>query len=95
MRAALNVIGGKWKPIILHILGTDGEVRFSGFAHRVPGLRHKVLTAQLRELEVDGVIERLVSPDVPPQVRYRLTERGRALSPVLEGLYRWGVAAAP
>lgn len=93
MRAALNVIGGKWKPIILHILGRDGEVRFSALVRRVPGLRHKVLAAQLRELSLDGVVERLASGDVPPQVAYRLTDRGRALAPVLDGLYRWGEAA--
>lgn len=85
----LDVIGGKWKIAILcHVHG--GTRRFNELQRLIPGVTHKVLAQQLRELERDGVLSRTVYPTVPPAVEYALTERGRALWPVLEALRAWG-----
>lgn len=89
---ALKVIQGRWKLLILRELL---EVRrFSdlqrALAEVQQGVSQKVLAAQLRELEADGVVDRTVYPEVPPRVEYALTELGRELVPVLEGLHAWG-----
>ena len=87
---ALQVIGGKWKPLILWHLGADGTLRFSQLKRRMPRITQKMLTQQLRELEADGVVERTVYAQVPPRVDYALTAFGATLKPVLEALCRWG-----
>lgn len=91
---ALKVIQGRWKLLILREL-FDGVRRFSDLQRALAGVQQgvsqKVLTAQLRELEADGVVRRTVHPQVPPRVEYALTELGQALLPVLEGLHAWGV----
>ena len=90
---ALKVIQGRWKLMILREL-LDGVRRFSDLQRALAevqgGVSQKVLTSQLRELEADGVVERTVYPEVPPRVEYALTELGRDLVPVLEGLHAWG-----
>jgi len=75
--------------MIVRELSGDGR-RFSALQRSLNGVSHKVLTAQLRELEADGVVWRRVYSEVPPRVEYGLTERGQALLPVLEGLNAWG-----
>jgi DNA-binding HxlR family transcriptional regulator len=89
MVVTVNVIGGKWKPIILHMLST-GILRHSELKRNIPPISQKVLTQQLRELEEDGVVVRTVYPEVPPKVDYGLTEKGQKLVPVLNALYEWG-----
>ena len=89
MEAALEVIGGKWKGIILYHL-LDGEVRFSELKRQVGSVTQRMLTKQLRELENDGLISRKVYPVVPPKVEYSLTEKGRTLDPILIALRDWG-----
>ncbi|MEB3172458.1 MAG: helix-turn-helix domain-containing protein [Cyanobacteriota bacterium] len=89
---ALRVIQGRWKLLILREL-IDGRRRFSDLQRAIAGVSQKVLTAQLRELEADGVLERTVYPEVPPRVEYDLTELGTELMPVLEGLHAWGERA--
>ncbi len=85
----LEVIGGKWKPIVLHYL--EGGPRRAGELMRlVPQASGKVLTAQLRELERDRIIIRTVQPSVPPRVDYALSELGRTLVPVLDAMCDWG-----
>ena len=86
---ALRVIQGRWKLLILREL-MEGTRRFSDLQRRLSGVSQKVLTAQLRELESDGVVRRTVYPEVPPRVEYALTELGQELIPVLEGLHAWG-----
>jgi len=87
--AALELIGGKWKGLILFYL--SGETRrFNELMRLVPGVSQRMLTKQLRELEAGGVIHREVYPVVPPKVEYSLTELGQALSPVIKGLEQWG-----
>jgi len=89
VEAALDVIGGKWKPLILWALG-DKVLRFSQLQKAIPGVNTKMLTKQLRELEEDGVIKRTVYPEVPPRVEYTITDFGKTLIPILEALCNWG-----
>lgn len=89
VEAALDVIGGKWKPLILWALG-DAVLRFNELQKAIPGVNTKMLTKQLRELEEDGVIKRTVYPEVPPRVEYRITDFGKTLIPILEALCNWG-----
>ena len=89
VEATMSVIGGIWKPVILfHLL--DGKLRFNALCRLTPNATHRMITLQLRELEADGVIERIVYPEVPPRVEYELTDFGRTLEPVLVALRDWG-----
>jgi len=89
VEAALAVIGGKWKPVILWSLA-EGTKRFSEIQHAMPRITQAMLTKQLRELEQDGVIHREVYAQVPPKVEYSLTEFGETAIPVLKALCEWG-----
>lgn len=91
MVRAINVIGGRWKPIILHIL-SEGTQRFGELKKKIPPVTQKMLTQQLRELEADGLIKRHVYAEVPPRVEYSLTTKGEKLSPILNELYDWGAS---
>lgn len=86
---AVAVIGGKWKPLILHQLFLEGTQRFNAL-ERATGAPRQALTVQLRELERDGILSRRVFAEVPPRVEYSLTELGRSLGPVLVQLRAWG-----
>ncbi|MBF2475663.1 helix-turn-helix transcriptional regulator [Listeria seeligeri] len=87
---ALEIIVGKWKPIILLILLQDGTKRFSELKRRVPGITQKMLTNQLRELEKEDIIIRKVYPEVPPKVEYSISEYGKSLEPILTAMHEWG-----
>lgn len=87
----LEVIGGKWKPIVLHYLAEEPR-RAGELMRLVPQASGKVLTQHLRELERDGIILRTVHSQVPPRVDYSLSERGRTLQSVLDAMCAWGVA---
>ncbi|MFM2291925.1 MAG: hypothetical protein RIS29_1738 [Bacteroidota bacterium] len=87
--ATLELIGGKWKTIILYSL-TNGTRRFGEIAVRIPDISRKVLTEQLKELEADGLIKREEFKEIPPRVEYSLTELGRSLSSVFNALEIWG-----
>lgn len=86
---AISLLGGKWKPVILHML-ISGPFRFRQLQRQIPQVSQKVLTQQLRELESDRLIIRTVYPEVPPRVDYRLSEDGLRLIPILNELYQWG-----
>ena len=87
IEAALDVIGNKWKGVILfHLL--DGKKRFNEMRRLIT---QRMLTLQLRELENDNLITRKVFPEVPPKVEYALTELGLELQPILLALREWGV----
>ena len=90
VEAALAVIGGKWKGTILYRLHRDSVLRFNEIRRILPAVSQRTLTAQLRALEADGIIERTVYPQVPPRVEYRLTAYGATLAPVLAALKAWG-----
>ncbi|MDF2548247.1 MAG: hxlR [Anaerosolibacter sp.] len=86
----IDLIGGKWKPIIIWHLGTKGTKRFSELKRLLPQITQKMLTQQLRELESDGLLERKVYPEVPPKVEYSLTNSGESLMPILRMMCEWG-----
>ncbi|MFD2627386.1 winged helix-turn-helix transcriptional regulator [Oceanobacillus kapialis] len=87
---ALSILVGKWKPIILLHLLQKGTQRFSELKRSMPGITQKMLTKQLRELEEEDIIQRVVYPQVPPKVEYSMTEYGRSLEPILEAMHEWG-----
>lgn len=86
---ALEVIGGKWKGVILfHLL--NGTMRFGQIRQAIGKVTQRTLTRQLRELEADGIITRTVHNIQPPRVDYALTDKGAALGPMLYALQEWG-----
>src|ERR1700736_705969 len=85
----LDLIDGKWKGVILYHL-QEGRLRFSELRKRMPRITQRMLTKQLRALEVDGLITRKVYPEVPPRVEYALSETGERLRPVIDVLRAWG-----
>ncbi|GMX67406.1 winged helix-turn-helix transcriptional regulator [Paenibacillus elgii] len=89
VETTLDVIGGKWKGIILYQL-LDGTKRFNEFRRLNPGITQFMLTLQLRELERDGIIHREIYKEVPPRVEYSLTDFGRTLEPVIMSMKAWG-----
>lgn len=89
VEAALDVIGGKWKAVILFRL-LEGTKRFNELRRLLPKVTQRMLTNQLRELEHDGIVHREVYAQVPPKVEYSLTDFGRTLEPVLLSLKSWG-----
>ena len=89
MSMTLDIIGGKWKVVILHQL-RDGTLRFGQLRKQIPNITQKSLSQQLKALEKDGLVEREVYPEVPPRVEYTMTELGRALKPAMRELLEWG-----
>lgn len=89
MAYSLNIVGGRWKPAILCRLGY-GTMRYGELKRSIEGISERMLVAQLRELEKDQIIERLVYPEVPPRVEYRLTELGETMKPMLKAMSAWG-----
>ncbi len=87
--AAVDVIGGKWKPLILWALHLDTR-RFGELRRDIPGISEKMLIQQLREMETDGIVHREVYREVPPKVEYSLTEFGDSLNSALGPLSEWG-----
>jgi DNA-binding HxlR family transcriptional regulator len=86
----MDLIGGKWKPIIIWHLGAKGTQRFNEIRKLLPQITQKMLTQQLRELEADNLVMRKVYPQVPPKVEYSLTELGETLMPILSMMCTWG-----
>lgn len=89
---ALNIIVGKWKPLILLTLLWEGTKRFNELKRSLPGITQKMLTNQLRELENEDIIARKVYAQVPPKVEYSMTEYGKSLEPILVAMHDWGTA---
>lgn len=86
----IDLIGGKWKPLIIWHLGNKGTKRFNEIKKLLPKITQKMLTQQLRELEADGLITRKVYAEVPPKVEYSLTDLGESLMPILKMMCDWG-----
>ncbi|MET9487716.1 helix-turn-helix domain-containing protein [Nocardia sp. NPDC006630] len=89
VEVTVDLIGGKWKPVILAHL-KEGVRRYGELRRLMPSTSEKMLIQQLRELEAAGLVRRTVFGTVPPQVEYDLTEEGWSLVPVLTALYEWG-----
>ncbi|MGW1817875.1 winged helix-turn-helix transcriptional regulator [Streptomyces sp. NPDC002125] len=88
--AALDVVSGKWKGLILWELDAHGVRRFSELRRGLAGVSEKMLTQHLREMEEDGLVHRKVYAEVPPRVEYSLTEHGHTLNQALAPLGMWG-----
>lgn len=89
VETTLTLIGNKWKVLILRDL-LPGTKRFGELKKSLGSVSQKVLTAQLRDMEADGLVTRTVYPEVPPRVEYSLTDLGMSLQPVLNSLQSWG-----
>lgn len=89
VETTLTLIGDKWKVIILRDL-MPGTKRFGELKKSIGSVSQKVLTAQLRDMEQNGLVHREVFAEVPPRVEYSLTELGRSLKPILDAMWNWG-----
>ncbi|MFC5529665.1 winged helix-turn-helix transcriptional regulator [Cohnella yongneupensis] len=89
---ALDILVGKWKPVILLRLLANGTMRFSELQKSIPDITKKMLTQQLRELEYHDIVHREVYPQVPPKVEYSITEYGKGMTPILQAMSDWGAA---
>lgn len=85
----MNIIGGKWKPIILNCIG-DRTIRFGKLNQIIPSISNKVLAGELKELEQFGLVQRSEFTEMPPRVEYSLTSAGKTLLPILHELANWG-----
>lgn len=89
VETTLTMIGYKWKVLILRDL-MPGTKRFGELKKSIGSVSQKVLTAQLRDMEQNGLVHREVFAEVPPRVEYSLTELGRSLKPILDAMWNWG-----
>lgn len=86
----LSLINGKYKMTILYTLMEFEVVRFNEMKKYIGSISYKTLSATLKELEADGLVDRTEYPQIPPKVEYRLTGRGKSLIPILDGMCEWG-----
>lgn len=87
----VQLIGNKWKMLIIRNLIYNGKQRFTDFIRTIPAISKKVLTDNLRALEDDGLIEREVFAEVPPRVEYSLSDIGKSLRPIWDAMEAWGI----
>jgi len=89
VESALKLLEGRWKLVILFHLFGGRVLRFSELERAIPAISQKMLIQQLRQMENDGIVLRIVHHQVPPKVEYRLTDWGQALCPALDALLKW------
>jgi DNA-binding HxlR family transcriptional regulator len=89
LEAALHLLGGRWKPVILFNLFGGQVRRFSDLERAIPDITQKMLGQQLKSMESDGIVVRTVYPEVPTRVEYQLTEWGQSLCPTLDAFLKW------
>lgn len=87
---ALDILVGKWKPVILLRLFANGTMRFSELQRAIPDITKKMLTQQLRELEYHDIVHREIYQQIPPKVEYSITEYGQRMTPLLQAMNDWG-----
>ena len=87
---SLSKIGDRWKLLIIHYI-KKGENRYSKLQKVIPDISRQTLTNKLRELEDDGIISRIMYPQVPPKVEYSITELGLSLNPIISEMSKWGL----
>lgn len=87
--ATMQIMGGKWKLIILHLIDNDIN-RFGKMSMMLRDISKQMLTTQLRELERDGIVDRVIFPEIPPRVEYSLSEKGKTLLPIIKLMREWG-----
>lgn len=87
--ATMSILGGKWKLLILHLINNDIN-RFGKMSMMLKDISKQMLTTQLRELERDEIIKRIIFPEIPPRVEYSLSEKGKSLLPIIELMKEWG-----
>ncbi|MDF2724005.1 MAG: transcriptional regulator [Paenibacillus sp.] len=92
VETALEILVGKWKPIILFHLFSNGTMRFSELQRKLPDITKKMLTSQLRELEYHDIVHRKIYKQIPPKVEYSITEYGKGMTPLLQAMNEWGMA---
>ena len=85
----MNIIGGKWKPIVIYLI-TIGKNRFSLLQKAIPDISKQMLVNQLREMEEDNLIERIIYAEIPPRVEYKLSEYGKTVLPIIDVMADWG-----
>ncbi len=90
----MNIIGGKWKPSIIRMIRTDRN-RYSLMLKDMHDISKQTLTNQLRELEIDGIIERTVFAEIPPRVEYSITPYGMTLFPIIDIMSQWALEHMP
>lgn len=88
--ATMQVLGGKWKVILINAIYHTSPARFGELKRSVKGITQSMLTQQLRELEEDGLISRKIYAEIPPRVEYTLTEFGLTLGPIMQSMATWG-----
>lgn len=89
---SLDIIAGKWKPLIIHHIGLSKVIRYGELKKKIPAINERVLSRTLRELEEDKIIKREVYNELPLKVEYSMTEIGEVLIPILNDLGNWGVS---
>ena len=89
VRNVLSRVGDKWSMLVLFTLEGQPSIRFKELRRSIPDISQKILTATLKMLEADGLINREAFPEVPPRVEYSLTEKGKSLLPLIDALLSW------
>lgn len=91
----LSIINGKWKIRIMYLLSVSEVMRYGELKLEMPSITHKMLAKQLKEMEVDGIINRIEYTQIPPKVEYSLTEKGQSLIPLINDICHWGEENRP
>ena len=86
---AVELIGGRWTGAVIQLL-LNGRMRFAELRDAIPDISDRMLSERLRELETEGIVERIVVPETPVRVEYELTEKGRALVPIVDAMREYG-----
>ncbi|MDR6555641.1 helix-turn-helix domain-containing protein [Paenibacillus qinlingensis] len=92
LETVLEILVGKWKPVVLFHLFSKGTLRFSELQKEIPDITKKMLTQQLRELEYHDIVHRKIYHQIPPKVEYSITEYGQGMATVLQAMNDWGMA---